>query len=647
MTLQLKKLGRLPLRRPVLFGLGLLALGQILYFFGFTTLYVLAAIYLLATCLPYPAMLRSLLSRVIAASLLFFSLLQVAAVVQFFAFPTTGFTVLSVISFLGITALVLTLGPRAVRAEKIWDIQDKAAMVAVLMFVVPFALLCFWRNDPIHILAFTSRQSPDGSSHFIAVSEMSGTQHLNYRTVQYYPKGFHLASAFVQHGFHANQYELNWAANARFYIVTYLLWGSITAYILLYVVFHCMRSLIAKRQLPHILVAISIGPVLALLYLFPFAYEGFINFYYICAAVLLGILFMYDYRPRQTVDKWFISAYLLLVFGVSMSWGPLLAPALLLTPLLYVFADATHPKQLWTWFIDKTQRWLVLAFAIQLVPLYLHVKYAQLSSQQGLTATGGITAFHFGIVLLGIAVLLYVVCAKQIATELRNLAINVCLPLYALVGFLMSLQYFAVGELRYYAIKTSFLLELIILTLSVALCLAILLRSSLTTLQRWLIAPLLVSMSAILLIGVTANPFAQTRLMFKDIVHIGNTEAYEPDIRQFTTLGLRGELNSTNTADLHLDANGALGGNALLPNWANLMQHTTDGTPEAGLCSGRIFAAQVYGIGQPSPREALIQSVKDCIVQAQLRHRPYYIVTDKHSVEGLRRLFGDQVTYLY
>ncbi len=647
MTLQLRQLGRLPARRPVVFGVILLVLGQLGYLFGFTTLYVIAAVYVLAACLPYPQMLRSLVARLVAASLLLFSILQLAAVVQFFAFPTTGFTVLSLLSTFGIMGLVAGLRRHAVRPRMLWEMQDKAAMVAVLCFVIPFAVLCFWRNDPTHILAFASRQSPDGSSHFIAVSEMSGTQHLNYRTVQYYPKGFHLASAFVQHGFHANQYELNWAGNARFYIATYLLWGSLTAYLLMYLVFHSLRSLIAKRQLPHILVAASVGPWLALLYLFPFAYEGFINFYYICSAVILGVLFLYDYRLSQTADTWFMDAYLLLVFGISMSWGPLLAPALLITPLLYMFADATHPRQLLAWITDKTQRWVVAAFAMQLVPLYLHVKYAQLSSQQGLTATGGITAFHFGIVLLGLAVILYVVCAKQMAAELRKLVINVGMPLYALVGFLVCLQYFTVGELRYYAIKTSFLLELLILAVSAALALAIIIKSSLTPLQRWVVAPVFLSMAAILLVGITSNPFAQTRMMFKDITHITNAAAYEPDIHQFAILGLKGQLNSTNTADLHVDAGGKLVGNALLPNWANLMQHSTDGTPEAGLCSGRIFAAQVYGAGQPTPQEALIQSVKDCIVQAKLRHRPYYIVTDKQSVPKLQALFGNEVRYLY
>ncbi len=643
------RLNRLIQNKPLLVGVLALLAGQVLYFVGFTTLHVLALVYVLAVGLPYPQILRSMVARLVVGLLLAFSCIQLMAVAQFFVLPETGFAVLSVLVTLCTLGVVAGLRRYVPDERLVWATRhDLAAGLAVLCFVVPFAALCFSKNDPAHLMRFGSVQSADGASHYIAISEMSGTQHLNYRTVQYYPKGFHLASAYVMHGLHANQRDLSWVMNARVYVATYIFWGAVVMYVSFYLLVRLLRSLGARLPLPGAWAAICLGPVLALLYLFPFAFEGFINYYYVCAAVIAGLLYVYDWSPGRARHSWFMAAYLLLVFGVLMSWGPLLAPALLALPALYVLAHWRGLRVMLRRAASPPYRWLVLLGALQAVPLYMHVAYADLNSQQGLTATGALTKFHYGIVLAGLGLTAWLILGSRIPDVMRRLAVYVLLPQFAVVGLLACIQYAAVGELRYYAIKTSYLLEILLIITAAALLLAALMQSKLDAVQRWVAAPVLLGFGVCMLIGLTANPLHTTRRMFAPLAHFGSSAAYDPHIHAFTRLGLEGQLNSTNNIILHYDATAAkLTGNAILPNWANLMQHSTDGSPAAGACSGRIFKGLVYGDGSPAQQAALIQDVRECIGHALARGRPYIIVTDKQSVPHLRELFGDRVTYLY
>ena len=639
---------RLPREPLLLAGLASLILGQLLFFVQFTTLYVVALIFVLAVALPYPRAISSWVSRVLAALLLVFSAIQLMGAAQFFVFPKSGFTVLSLLITGFVFILCYTLRGRTNDlAIPVWNKKDTAALIAMLFFVVPFAILCFWKNDPTYVLAFASGQSPDGASHFTAIAEMASTQHLDYRTVPYYPKGFHLASAFIMQGLHANASELSWTANVRVYAMTYLVWGSVLTYFVVCIASRILRTLLPKeRRLPEVLLACSIGLVLAFIYLFPFAYEGFLNYYYVVSAVLLSVLFLYDYKFAQKNDDWWLVAYLLLVFGVSMSWGPLLAPALLLIPILYIL----HYQPKVAIVLQRYTRnywWVLLAFVLQAAPIYLHFKYAKLNSQQGFDAVGGITNFDYGVVLMGLFLMTYLIYGPKVPKELKTFAASFSVSLYLLVGGMISIQYLRVGELRYYAIKTAYLLEVVILAVSAAMVVCVAVTGKQSAIHRWLTVPLLLGMSFVLLIGITADPFMLTQKMLVPLEHPGHM-IRNPDIYQFSRLGVRGELDSTNNSDLHYDADtGYLYGNELIPNWANIMQHTTDSTPEAGFCSGKIFSLVMYTAPSAAQQAALTASVNDCIGQAFLRHRPYYIVTDSSSVAHLRALFGGRVTYLY
>ncbi len=640
------KMKRLTRDSLLLTGLVGLLLGQLLYFVQFTTLYVLALVFVLAVAVPYPRIMSSWISRALAALLLAFSAIQVAGVLQFFVFPKSGFTVLSLlITGLVIVACYCLRGRAKERTVPIGNRRDMAALFAALFFILPFCLLCFWKGNSAYILDFAGMQSPDGASHFTAIAEMASTQHLDYRTVQYYPKGFHLASAFIMQGLHANQALLSWTWNTRVYIASYIVWGSILTYFVICLAIRFTEALMPRKRIPFLLVGATVGPVLAVLYLFPFAFEGFINYYYVSAAAILGALFLYDYVYGKKNDDWWLVAYLLLVFGITLSWGPLLAPALLLVPLLYVWHYKPDAKAILERY-GKRYWGVLLAFIAQLVPVYLHLTYAKLNSQQGLNATGGITNFDFGVVLLGLGLTAYFLHDQKKEKTLQAFASCFLISFYVLIGFLMFIQYMATGELRYYAIKTSYLLEIIVLAMSAASTVYLVTRSGLGIMHQWLSAIVCISLGFVLLVGITADPFALTRIMFAPLRHPIH-RAMNPDIQAFSLLGQRGELDSTNTSDLHFDSQtGYLYGNELIPNWANIMQHTTDSTASAGLCSGRIFSELEYTVPSAAQQAGLVTDVNDCVGLAQLRHRPYFIVTDKTSLPHLKALFGNRVKYM-
>ncbi len=631
---------------PTKLSLGALLVGQALFLVGFRPLYVVALSGLLAVGLPYPRVMQSILARVVAGVLLGMSVLQVAGALQFFVLPGGDFGALSVITTVIVLGLVYALRSIPRQSIVMFDRKDLGGIVTALFFALPFAVLCFWGNDLAHITTFASVQGSDGANHYTAIAEMSKDQHLNYRTVAYYPKGFHLASAFVLHGLSLNQPDQDWAGNARVYAGLYVVWGVVLAYVVFYAAAQMAETFSRSKRPPLLLLALALGPPLALMYLCIFGLEGFLNFYYICAAVLCGAMFLYDAALERRDGQWPVVASLLLFFGIAMSWGPLLTPALLLMPALYLWPLLPgRPKALARLLVSREWRWITLVFVLQLVPLYLHVRYAHLSSQQGLNATGGIRAFHYGPFLAGLAIMGYLLVGRSVDAAWRKLAGNVLLPLSILVGVFACIQYISVGELRYYAIKTSYLFEIIALVAIAVVVAEALQRSRATALQRWLALPTIVGLGMVMLAGVSANPFQQARSMFGPLVH--SVRRIDPDVLRYTQLGSAGVL-ATNVVDIHENPAHTLSGNAPLTNWANLMQYATDSRPADGLCSGRIFSLETSPLSSGNDQnQQLTVAVKDCIAAANARQRPFYIVTDAGSAPQLRDIFGSQATYVY
>jgi hypothetical protein len=354
-------------------------------------------------------------------------------------------------------------------------------------------------------------------------------------------------------------------------------------------------------------------------------------------------MFMYEYDGRRLFSA-SIATYMVLVFGVSMTWGPLLAPALFLVPVLYIVAGLGG-KEFMGLFRRKAFWAVIGMYAVELVPLYLHFKYARLNSAQGINASGIMTDFHYGIILLGLGYLVYLI-AKQKQDRLSSLVTNSLMSFYVLLGLLVCIQYFTVGELRYYAIKTSYLVEMIVLAFLAAEFVWLCCRKGLR-LANWFGMPLAFSLVVIVSLAMTANPLLPLRQTFRTYSRFGYPLYHDSDVRAYALLGQQHKLYAANNEVLHYDATtNKIFGDGLVMAAAETVQYTDDGTPASAECSGTIYKILVYGVGDPAEQPKLIDALRNCIATAHSKQQTYYVVTDTASVAKLRSLLGNDVTFV-
>lgn len=621
--------------KPLIWGLAALIIGQLLWFVGHGALFVIALIFVLVIGLPYPPVLRSLVARGVVAFLLAMSFLQVAAVVQFFVLPETGFKTLGLITLLLVLVSVVIMHKHTAKAALvIVDKKDTGAFLTAAFFAVPLAIFAFWGGTPERQVVFGGLQSPDGSAHNVAFDEAYGKQHLTYRSNPvYYPKGFHIANGFVMEAFGLHKKENTWQANAAIFVGQYITWGAVVAFLL----FYLARQLLDKlaKQPSSALLACVLGPPLSLLYLLPFAHHGFLNFYYIVAAFLCGLLLLQGFALRSPKEQWWVLGYCLLAFGVTMSWGPLLLPIVVATPVLYILFALKKPKDLW----HKKYLILLAGLALLLPPLYLHFAY---STSNVFNAYGSIRVFNYGVLIAGIIIVALVAVSSRLPKYVKDFAVNAVMPMWILVGGLVAAQYFLVGEPRYYSIKTSYLLELVLLALAAAFIVFVVTRSPLHKLQQWFVAPVVFASIIFLLISANGNPLEHIKNIFGRPMH------FATDVQKITKLGLDGQLRVSNNVILHyIPGENKVIGNVYITNWANGLSPINESNAEAAECSSKIFSLLAYGNGSKQEQEQLVRAVKQCINQRVVNQgRPYYIITDPESAVHLKRILGDKPTFL-
>jgi hypothetical protein len=624
-------------------GLAGLLIGQLLYMAGFGALFMVSLIFVLAIGLPYPQVFSSFASRFVMAALLAFGFVQVAATVQFFIFPESDFKTLSALTaLLAIGAVVIMHSFVQPERPKFFDSKDAGAALTAAFFALPLALFCFWGNNPERLVVFGGMQSPDGSAHNVAFDEMYGKQHLTYRTnPTYYPKGFHIANSLFMDGFELHKKQNDWLANARIFVAQYIVWGSLLAFSLYYLACQLLGKFVNKLSRSHnLLLALTLGPVIGLFYLIPFANQGFINFYYICAAFAGALLFLPGFKLQTAIHRWFVLAYFLFAFGITMSWGPILLPVVAAIPLLYAASQASSIKDfIKQVFFSKKYLTVFGGFVLLLAPIYFYLTYA---SENAFNAHGSIRIFNYALLITGLIAIAFIAFTAKVPAYVKNVAVNALLPTFLLVAGLAAAQYFLVGETRYYTIKTSFLLELVLVSVAAALLVYLVLKSNLASMQKWFMAPVLFGGLAFLLISANGNPLEHIRNM------ASSPDFFESDVKKMTDLAVANELKVSNNAILHyLPAEDKIIGNPLIPNWANGLSPVNDGNPEAAACNSVIFSTFAYGSGSAEEQKNLVQAIKACIAdRVDKQQKPYYIITDPASQPHLQRVLGDKPTFL-
>lgn len=642
-------------RKPLTVGLAVLAAAQLLYSVGFTWPYIPVVLGLLTYFLPAPRLFRSWLARLVLAALVWFGVLQLSAVAQFFTAQHSGFEMLSLIATVVVAALVVYASRWRNTDKTPWaTMTDVAAVTAGICFVAAFSLLVAGGNGLAKIGELGAIQSTDTVSHFGALHEMNVSQHFNYRTA-YYPMGFHISTALTMDALHLADTQHSWKVNAWMYASQYAFLGMLVSYAVCYMARFFLNGLqAAKSRLTDLLLlALTVALPLSLFYLLPFIYQGFLNYYYICAAAIIGLLYLYEFSVRwderrkgraiAAETQWFLLMYLLLVFSVSMSW-PLLAPPLLLAPLFCIAVPGTAIRASIREWCNLPALLIAGGLLLQLVPLYLQLQYgADLDGKNGINALGSIRTFHYGVILAGILLVVYVTVNNTIDMRLKRAVSSTFLPFLMFLGLFVCLQYFTAGELRYYAIKLAFLVEMLVIALGAACLVSVLARSAVGWFQSFVIAPMVVVMVMLLTIGLTANPLHDLRQMYRAFSKFGVPVFYKDDVRLLTGIAAEGKIDNANSTVLHYDAvQGHYFGNMFIPNWVNVLKYRENLHADTKNCTSDLLPAANTPTSELQ-QIGLLTTVRRCVDGAKQAGIAYYIVTDEASSRHIRELFPDAV----
>jgi hypothetical protein len=399
-------------------------------------------------------------------------------------------------------------------------------------------------------------------------------------------------------------------------------------------------------------VALAAGLPVVVLFLLPFMYEGFINYYYVVTVALAGLIYLAAAFSKEgkepTQQRLFILGYLLLVFGAGMSW-PLLVPLFLLIPALYFLPPITHVRRQVPELIRAglaRHHWPVIgALALQLVPIYMQMRYAVIGTGDQFNAYGSIRTFSYGLIVGGLILTMYASLSKTLPAEIARFIRNVFQPFFVFLLALMVIQYFTAGELRYYAIKTSLLLEIILIAVAAVGVVVVYAQRTTGWVERFCMPVLVVTTGLLLLIGINANPLKDTREMFRKYSGFGTPAFYEPDTTALTNVAAGGNVNDSNLAVVHYDsATNKLFSNMMPVNWITVMQAKPVTVTPAQICSANLYTVAIYQEPGPQQQMDFATKMRECINIAKKAHRPFFIVTDNGSYGYVQALFGGYAT---
>lgn len=641
----------------------LVAVSLVLYALGAKFLLVPALLAANVLWLPMPRIFRSWVSRLALAFILLLGLLQLAATLQFLLVPKSGFIALAVLVGLVQVAVLWVAPERQDKTEKWVSVNDVYALAIFVFFLLPFVAPMVAGSRTIERIAeIGGIQAIDSTNHYAYIAETTDKQHYDYEPGKYYPKGFHLAVGFVQHSFFGRQGDLSWQNNALLFFWQYVVYAGLLAYVVFLLLMSWLEPLVQRRlHGMRALAALTLGLPFLVFYLIPFVPEGFLNYYYVCATVVCGFLFLGELNTRLKREddpeallsrskgvQWWLVGYLLLAFGAISSW-PLLLPPLVLTAVLFVLPATWRRLAFWQKLWDRRVIVLVLAFVLQLIPLYFQFRYSSIEGSQGLNAQGGLRIFHPFVLLAGFLLISWVVLYKRIDEPRRRLVFNIFMPLAGFIGLLTILHYFFLGEIRYYTIKSSLLLEMLMLVLAVLAVVYAFAQSGWRGAKYAVFVAAIPLIAMIFLVSTAQNPLKDDRDIFRSVSQQPKPPHFDRDIQVYTELGRSGKIKQFNSTLLHVDQeNGKYVAHMQIPYWMNMMQYkaTTD-EREALRCSGQLYANLGFGNFTPQEQQKLVDTIKACAKLARSHYLTYYLVTDEASAPQLQREFGDVATIVY
>jgi hypothetical protein len=635
--------------------LALIAICLALYIFGITIFLLPVIIWYTAKFSKLPAVFRSKLSRCVASLFFVFAFIQLAYIIQLIFLPQDDFRIIAtILSLLTAAFIFFSADADSEESRPLFDRRDVAAILMVACFVLPVGFLL--RGGTHSIATLGSIQAADAAHHFQFTADLSHAEGLVYQEGLYYTMGFHMGEAFSQNSLYISQVNNSWKLNAWLFVGQYLLFGSILAYVAFYfgrLVLDGLKQKAAEHD--DFLLALALGPVISLFYLLPFVYQGFLNYYYVLACALIASAFIWSVLDSSSQKKGDLKSsvlqeagnrrlfggYLIVIFGISTSW-PLLLPPFLIIPFALLFASRSTPSRAIRSLFSWRNMPLALLLLLQFLPIALQLHYKGTAASQGLYAFGAIRYFHFGVVLLGLAFVIYMMLSEHVPDLISRFVSSTFIPLFIFLAAAVAAQYLLAGELRYYSIKSAYLLEIMMLVLLGAWLTYSFSVSRLSTVHIYVALPTVMVMAVLLLIGLSKNPLGDIREMYRDVSGFGVPAHFNDEVDKVVSDGTTGKIGSFNYITLHFDAqSNKLQSNFQIPFWANTMSYDGSTSSYGGLhCAEEIYTLTMYGTGSVEERAELEDVIRRCGEGSSSRGETFYITTDKNSEPKISELFG-------
>ncbi|WP_097182300.1 hypothetical protein [Blastococcus haudaquaticus] len=612
---------------------------------------------LVATCvaagvvlLPPVAVMRSLVGRLFLSVFVLMGVFQASATIQFFAFPSTGFAASAAITTVIylVAALLTDRTTDDVRdlVTRFASRHDVPGAVVAAIFLVPFVPFLIGNDTVARVAQIGGGQAVDSTNHFANIAQMMSGQHWVYAVGNYYPKSFHIVTAFLQDALFVPQISMSWRGAVLVYIGQYLVFGVLLAGALGYfasAVFAAVaqRYPIARPGLLLSAVGLAVGAAAGPFLLWSFVHQGFLNYYYVMATILLAFTALMTGSKERLFST--LSLYLVLTFGAAMSW-PLLIPVLLATPFVlmcqrsYLDLLRAMPK--------RHLLGVAVLVVVQFIPIGLQLRYG--GSDNGVNALGGLTTFRPLSLLLGALIVFGLAVNKNIDRDSRDKSIALVLPLLTFIALLAVMQLFLTGEVRYYVIKTAFLLEAVNIVILSCVVAVVLSQMDLGAVGRFFAAAITPAVAIFALFAVGANPLSDLRNLFRTEANQVKPDFYDADLALYARLGEAGRVDGFNTTLLHYNPlNDTYGAHMQTARWANMMQY--DGGREDGLALYcQVMQYSKFGFGSVNDSEdmqrEMVQGIKDCAQVSKDLGREHIILTDPASEQRIRDEFGDVAT---
>lgn len=628
----------------------LLMAGLAFYAIGIKVIFVGVVLWLLISRLRFPEIVESVFARTVFAVLIFFSIGQAAALIQFFIAPNSQFMIFAAL----ISGLILLLlaaasakSPYELKLPAVFARNDLLALLCAAFFAVPiFALAAL--GDTQNLASMGGLQGIDGVNHFAVIAETASQQHLDYAVGHYYPKSFHLVFAFVQDAFGLQQASLRWDETARLFFAQYAFLGALLLLVMYYFAAALVRNILGTKEektLSMLSIAITLGAVSSLFYLSAFVHHGFLSYFYIVAAIIAGLI--YSISPLQSrVKKWPLDergeslAFLALITaGASLAW-PLWTPALVLIIGLLLLKDRAWS----TLALRLNPGAFLLGFALLLhaISVVVQLMYSTGDSTQGINLTGGLRTYNYGMLAFGVMLMAVLMLGRSLQEETKILIAKWLVPMLLLIVPLSILQYILFDEVRYYAIKLSMVLELVFIVIATVSLVLAYAKGRLNYWLAFLMVPLVVGIGTMSLFRLSGNPFQEAKEVARGFATARVPKEFKSDVKELSAIGTGNRISQANTITMHISEEGKLYTHMQLFYWADMMEHAGTVHDRNNIaCSGAIYGNLFKQDFSESSQQALINQIRICAALAKKNGVLYYIITDDASYDRIKQLFGD------